>query len=75
MHQYHIIGIRQDGSEVNLDGVDTGYANRGWCYASATKFAIDARVAGNPDNLVRLEVRGCDGGVLHEYRNSKDLVV
>jgi hypothetical protein len=63
-------GIREDGSEVELAA---GYPSRGWCYASTTKAttkaAIDTTEAGNPHNLVRLEMRDKDNQPVPGYNN------
>jgi hypothetical protein len=69
---YRIVGIRKDKSELELA---VGYPSRAWCFATATKIAIDVRVAGNPDKLDRLEIRDSRGDVLPEYANDAFLVV
>ena len=42
---YKIVGIKSNGEK---EDVADGYPSLGWCYATATKRAIDIRVGGNP---------------------------
>lgn len=70
---YDIFGIRADKTEVKLS--ETPYPSRGWCFATATKWAIDIEVVGNPDRFVRLELRDKDNQSLIEYNNSNLLLV
>ena len=71
---YRIVGIRKDGSELKLAD---GYPSRGWCvFASATKIALDASAAGNPEELERLELRDARNKIVPAHANRRaDLAV
>ena len=69
---YGYFGTLQNGSTKLLAG---GYPAAGYCYASATKAAVDIRHAGNPENFVRRGVVDDEGRILPEYENSSLLEV
>ena len=58
-----IVAIGPNGRET----IAEGYTSRGHAFASATKQAIDIRVAGNPGRWERLELERDDGTLVTEY--------
>lgn len=69
---YHFVGLRGDNS---VAWKSQDYPSRGYCYASATKTVIEVSADGNPEHLVRVEMRDKDGKQVSGYEYARDLVV
>jgi len=70
---YKIMGVKADGERIQLS--ENPYPSRGWCFATATKWATEIGYNGNPDKLVKLELRNADDEPLDNYNVSEMLIV
>ena len=50
--------------------INSGYPSAAYCFASASKYATEIRVDGNPNGFTRVGIIDDEGRILSEYENS-----
>jgi hypothetical protein len=68
---YCIFGVKSNGDTIQLT---TGFPAESYCYASATKAAINLQ-SDNPQGFVRVGLANNDGEILSSFENDNHLKV